>query len=90
MVNQALNKNEPVVYDDKSKSLPLEDSMGKFSHDAGKRIGAIAADITHKTSEYARAGQEYVKENPTTGVAIAAAAGLVAGSLLTMALRRRH
>lgn len=89
MANQALNKNEPVAYDAKNKSMPYEDSMERFSHDAGRKIGEMASDFTHKTSEYAKAGREYVKEHPTTGVAIAAAAGLVAGSLLTMALQSR-
>lgn len=61
-----------------------------MSYDAGKKIGAMASDFTNKTSDYVKTSRDYVKENPATGVAIAAAAGVVAGSLLTMALRRRH
>lgn len=72
--SETLNKSEPVV----------------MSYDAGKKIGAMASDFTNKTSDYVKTSRDYVKENPTAGVAIAAAAGVVAGSLLTMALRSRH
>jgi len=66
------------------------DKLEQMSHDTGKKIGAIASDFVSTTSGYAKAGRDYVKENPATGVAIAAAAGLVLGSVLAMAGRRKH
>ncbi len=42
--------------------------------------------MSHEAIETSR---DYIEENPGKSVAIAAAAGLVVGSLLTLALRRR-
>lgn len=42
--------------------------------------------MSHAAIETSR---DYVQENPGKGIAMAAVAGLVAGSLLTLALRRR-
>lgn len=89
--SEALNKPESIGYDTKSKSLSSSDSsLDKFPRDATRKLGSMASEFSDRTSEYVRTGREYVKEHPTTGVAIAAAAGLVAGSLLTMVFRRRH
>lgn len=50
-------------------------------------------DVEHKLEKMSNqaldTSRDYVQENPGKSIAIAAAAGLVAGSLLTMALRRR-
>ena len=49
----------------------------------------LAGCHTMMISGYVTTGREYLEENPTKSVAIAAAAGLVAGCLLTWAVRRR-
>lgn len=68
----------------------LEKNLEKASHDAGQKAGMMASKFADTATDYVNRSQTYVKANPTKGVAIAAAAGLVAGSLLTMALRRRQ
>ncbi len=67
-----------------------ENGLEKLSRDSGKRLGNVAAGFAHSTTEYVKSGREYVSENPVSGVAIAAAAGAVVGSILTMSMRRRH
>lgn len=89
-ISENLNQTEPSNFDVKNKSIPQEGHLEKLSHDAGKKMGAMTSDFTNKASDYVKTGRDYVKEHPTTGVAIAAAAGLVAGSLLTIALKRKH
>ncbi len=66
-----------------------EHGLEAFAHQAGERAGALATDIAHTASEYTKNSRAYVKENPAKGVAIAAFAGMLTGSLLTMAMRRR-
>ncbi len=78
----------------------VDNQLSKFSNDAGKKIGTMASDFADSASSYVAdfadtasnriaMGRNYVKENPATGIAIAAATGLVVGSLLTIALRRK-
>ncbi len=68
----------------------IEKNLEKVSHEAGQKAGMMAASLANSATDYVSRTQSYVKENPTKGVVIAAAAGLIAGSILTMALRRRH
>lgn len=67
----------------------LGGSIEEASHIMGERAGALASQVASSVNEYVKNGREYVQENPAKGVAIAAAAGLVTGSLLTMAFRSR-
>lgn len=69
----------------KAQSAGLQ--FEKAVENIGEKAGSMASDLANSTSDTLRTSQEYVKENPTKGVAIAAAAGIVVGSLLTMALR---
>ncbi len=64
-------------------------NLDKMSRDVGQRIGAMATSLADTASEYAQTGRGYVKENPIRGAAVAAGVGLVVGSLLTLAFRRR-
>lgn len=64
-------------------------SLEKVSNDFGRQAGEVASRISEKSQDYYKASEDYVKTNPVKGVAIAAGAGLVVGSLLTMALRNR-
>lgn len=88
--NEVMNRAEGASHEFKKVIGGTENNLEKISHDAGKKVGAMASDFVASTSEYARTGRDYVKENPAKGVALAAAVGVVAGSLLTIALRRRH
>lgn len=81
-------RNEP--FNKSNGSIPLEDKVEDATYHAGKRIGQMATDLSNTTSEYVRNGRAYVKVNPLKGVGIAATAGLVLGSIMTMALRRSH
>jgi len=70
-------------------SKNTESNLEKLSHSTGKNIGEMASDLADSASKYATTSREFIVENPIKGVAIAAASGAVAGSLLTLALRRR-
>lgn len=81
-----LNGSAPDV---KSRMMGVEHQLEKTAKNAGEEIGAMASDFASRSADSLKSGREYVKENPVRGVAIAAAAGAVAGSLLTMAMRKR-
>ncbi len=87
---ETMNKANGATHEFKNKVLGAEESLEKMSHNVGERIGAMASDVAHASSDYVRTGRDYVKENPAKGLAIAAATGLVVGSLLTMVLRQRQ
>lgn len=71
-----------------SHGNPTEVGLEQLAKDAGKKVGDMGSEIAAKASTYVKTGREYVAENPVKGVAIAAAAGAVVGSLLTLGLRR--
>ncbi|OFZ17697.1 MAG: hypothetical protein A2Z20_01570 [Bdellovibrionales bacterium RBG_16_40_8] len=75
--------------DFKTKIQAAEKKFEEISHDAGAKVGAMASNLVHAANEYAKSSRHYVEENPGKSVAIAAAAGLVAGSLITLVMRRR-
>ncbi len=64
-------------------------SLEKVSNDFGRQAGEMAYRISEKSQDYYKASEDYVKSHPAKGVAIAAGAGLVIGSLLTMVLSSR-
>ena len=69
----------------------IEKNLEKVSHDVGQKAGMMASKFADTTTDYVSRSEIYVKANPAKGVAIAAAVGLVAGSILTMAMRsKRH
>ena len=88
--NEILNKANGLAQDFKNKMNSGEKSMEKLSLEAGEKVGAMASDFANTTADYMKTSREYVQKNPSTGVAIAAAAGLVVGSLLTIALRKKQ
>lgn len=65
-------------------------SLEKVSNDLGRQAGEMASRIGEKSQDYYKTSEDYVKSNPVKGVAIAAGAGLLVGSLLAMAFRRKH
>ena len=50
----------------------------------------MASTFASTTSSYLKNSREYVKANPNKSVAIAAVAGIVTGSLISMAMRKRQ
>jgi ElaB/YqjD/DUF883 family membrane-anchored ribosome-binding protein len=71
----------------KNKILDSEQHLEHMAKNAGHKIGAMASDFASTTSDSLAASRDYVKANPVKGVALAATAGIVVGSLLTMAMR---
>ncbi len=94
LMAENLNKNLNPTHDMKNKfsngPIGNEPFVERASHQLGERVGAMASDLADGTAESLRRSRDYVKSNPAQGVAIAAAAGLITGSLLTLAMRRRR
>lgn len=90
VTTETFNKVDKIAHNLKDKASQGEDQLTQMTYDAGKKVGAIASDFASTTMDYAKSGREFVKENPGKGVAIAAGIGLLAGSLLTITMRRRH
>ena len=68
----------------------IQDSYENVAHDAGRKIGKVANEFMSKASSRIDSSRAYVRENPASGVAIAAATGAAVGSLLTMMLRSKR
>ncbi len=85
-----LNGPSSAGNDFKSKIQYAEKQLEKGVHDTGERMGQMASNIVDQSTEYVKSGRDFVKENPGKGIAAAAAAGVVVGSLLTLFLRRRN
>lgn len=87
-------KVEGATQDLKNKAMDkvgaVEDQFDKYGQDVAKRVESFANTSLDLAKDYAKTGREFVKSNPTKGIAIAAAAGLVAGGLLSFIMRRRH
>lgn len=73
----------------KSKVQIPEGRLESLAHGLGEQVGARASNVVNTTSDFVQTGREYVQDNPIKGVAIAAASGLVLGTLLTLAMRRK-
>lgn len=67
----------------------VTERLEKFSHEAGKKVGSMASRASEGATEYVETSREYIKENPIQAAAIAAAAGVAVGYLLTMITRRK-
>ncbi|MBX3016906.1 MAG: hypothetical protein KF767_03375 [Bdellovibrionaceae bacterium] len=67
----------------KSAVSKIED----YTADMQSMVKARWADIADNAQAYREVAEGYVKKNPATTILGAAALGLVAGSLLTLALR---
>lgn len=88
--SENMNRLDSSALDSKNKSLVSDNSIEKMTHEVGKKIGAVASDMAKTTTDYVQTGKQYVQGNPTKSLAIAVAAGAFAGSILTLAMRRRH
>lgn len=76
--------------DYKAKSHSVGQDIEHLAQTTGERVGAMASDFANTAADSMKSSRQYVRENPVKGVAIAAAVGLVAGSLLTIAARGRR
>jgi ElaB/YqjD/DUF883 family membrane-anchored ribosome-binding protein len=90
VTTETFNKLEKSAQNLKDRVSTGEEQLTQMTYDAGKKVGAIASDFANSTMDYAKTGRDYVKENPAKGLAIAAGVGILAGSLLTIVMRRRH
>ncbi len=70
------------------KAQNMTKSLESAAHNFGSDVGKAAHSVSEKTSDFAKTSRGYIEENPIQSVAIAAAAGLVIGSLLTMISRK--
>lgn len=89
MTSETMSKANSSAADFKNKVMSSDVSLGKISHSAGEKIGEMASGLANTTREYVENGREYVKENPAKSIAIAAAAGAAAGSLITYLMQKR-
>lgn len=65
-------------------------TIEKASNDLGRQAGQMVSRLGETTQDYYKSSEEYVKANPAKGIAIAAGAGLLIGSLLTAVFSRKH
>ncbi len=76
-------------HDYKGKPNDFEKNLKAISNQAEKKIEGVASRFSSAVPGYLQRGQGYVSEHPMKGVAIAAAVGLVVGSLVTLAVKRK-
>lgn len=88
LTNETMNKTNGMAHDVRSKAQGAERQLERMSNQAGERIGEWASTIANSATEYAKVSRDYVQENPVKSVAIAAATGIVVGSLFTLAMRK--
>jgi ElaB/YqjD/DUF883 family membrane-anchored ribosome-binding protein len=72
------------------KDAPRVGTLEQTSRNIGERAGEAVSSLADSMQHYYQDGREYVKANPVKGVAIAAAAGIVTGGLISIALRRNN
>ena len=72
------------------KPLQADAHFEKSLQEKAQSLGEMASTFASTTSNYLKSGKDYVKANPNKSVAIAAAAGIVTGSLVSMAMRKRQ
>ena len=70
------------------KAQNVSKALESSAHSLGSELGKAANSVSEKTSEYVKTSRDYIGENPIQSVAVAAAAGIVLGSLVTMMSRR--
>ncbi len=77
------------TYDQSSKANSATPDYKTPNQEILSKISDHASNLTEDATRYFQSRREYVKRNPTLGVAIAATAGIVLGSFLTMLLRTK-
>lgn len=84
------NKANGATAEFRNKIKSSEHQLEKLAKNAGEVVDAMASDIVSTSTDIMKSSREFIKENPVKGVAIAGLAGLMMGSLLTMAMRSRR
>lgn len=81
-----------LVKEPESKSISgtPSTSVEAISHSLGSRVGAVASNVSEKAADYVTTTREYVKDHPLQSVFIAAAGGVILGSLATIVSRSKH
>jgi ElaB/YqjD/DUF883 family membrane-anchored ribosome-binding protein len=74
----------------RDKSHEMESQFENLSFNAGQAVGSAASNLVASSARGMRKGREYIIANPVAGVAIATTVGILAGSILTLAMRRRN
>jgi ElaB/YqjD/DUF883 family membrane-anchored ribosome-binding protein len=72
--------------DIKHKMRDVGENIGQYTHDAGKKIGQMAAE----SEDYIDSGRKFIKDNPIQSVLVAGAVGIIVGSLLTMIFKNKR
>lgn len=88
LANGSVGKASDVANDFLGKMGTSSNQLEKIAHNAGEKAGELTADFASTARKSIASSREYVQANPIRGVAIAAATGVVVGSLLTMIMRR--
>ncbi len=93
LIGDSLSKSNGAVPEFKNKIQNSGHQLESLAQDTGRSAAKAADQMTsgfaNAASESMKYSRDYVKANPAKGVAIAAATGLVAGSLLTMMMSGR-
>lgn len=89
MTNDLSNKANGAASDFKNKIQNTEHQIERMAQPAGQSIGSMTSEFASSAAETMKMSRDHVKANPVKGVAIAAAAGLVTGSLLSIIFRGR-
>ncbi len=89
-VKETEKKSNGTNYNISSNEKGLAQKIDEVSHKVGSNLGETMNRATAQADEYAKITRKYVEENPVQSIIIAVTVGIVAGSLLTLALRGRH
>jgi hypothetical protein len=87
---QTQSKPNGAAHEFANKISGGDGGLDSMSFGIGEKVANMASEIADSTTQYVKTGRDFVKDNPAKGVAYAAAAGVAAGCLLTLALTRRH
>jgi ElaB/YqjD/DUF883 family membrane-anchored ribosome-binding protein len=87
VTNEKMNKVNGAANNFLNKLPTSPDQLENMVHKAGEKAGELTSNFAETATSKFESGRSYVKENPIKGVAIAAAAGIATGSLLTMMFR---
>lgn len=86
---QAENKLDGAARSISHGADTVSERLEKFSQNAGRSVGSLTSKVSDSAAEYVETSRDYIKENPIQSAAIAAAAGVAVGFILSMATRRR-
>lgn len=89
VTNDKINKASNVANSLLSKIPASQDQLETMVNRAGEKAGELTSSFSQTATDTFENSRDYVKANPIKGVAIAAAAGIAVGSILTMMFSRK-